>query len=76
MTLEMELVLTPRVSYVMYQNRMDVVLSMRATETEETLNDVSFKLSSEPKFFENIEMRVDSMTPGTDADLLRHLLGT
>ena len=35
MTLEMELVLTPRVSYVMYQNRMDVVLSMRATETEE-----------------------------------------
>lgn len=76
MTLEMELVLTPRVSYVMYQNRMDVVLSMRATETEETLNDVSFKLSSEPKFFENIEMRVDSMTPGTDVDLLRHLLGT
>ena len=72
MTLEMELVLTPRVSYVMYQNRMDVVLSMRATETEETLNDVSFKLSSEPKFFENIEMRVDSMTPGTDVDLLRH----
>lgn len=76
MTLEMELVLTPRVSYVMYQNRMDVVLSMRATETEETLNDVSFKLSSEPKFFKNIEMRVDSMTPGTDVDLLRHLLGT
>lgn len=72
MTLEMELVLTPRVSYVMYQNRMDVVLSMRVTETEETLNNVSFRLSSEPRFFEDVEMRVDIMTPGTEIDLLRH----
>ena len=72
MTLEMELVLTPRVSYVMYQNKMDVALTVTATNDGETLDGLLFKLSSNPEFFSPLEMKVDSISPGETTDLRRH----
>ena len=72
MTLELELVFTPRVSYVMYQNKMDVALTVTATNDGETLDGLLFKLSSNPEFFSPLEMKVDSISPGETTDLRRH----
>ena len=72
MTLELELVFTPRVSYVMYQNRMDAALAVTATNDGEKLENLTFHISSGSKFFPAMDLRVDSISPGETVDLRKH----
>ena len=72
MTLELELVFTPRVSYVMYQNRMDAALAVTATNDGEKLENLTFHISSGPEFFPAMDLRVDSISPGETVDLRKH----
>jgi len=69
MAMELELALNQRVSYVMYQNRMDILLSALASNDETERNGILFKMTSSPKFFDDIASKVECIEPFESTDL-------
>jgi len=53
----------------MYQNKIDVLLSASALNDENERDGVTFKLSSEPSFFEEICAKVDHLEPNSSLDI-------
>jgi len=68
--MELELAFNPKVSYVQYQNKMDVLFTATAINDDEFKETVTFKLSSSPRFFDDIECKYESIQPNTSVDLL------
>lgn len=69
--MELELAVSQRISYVMYQNRLDAVLTATAANGPDALDGVTFRISAEPAFMKPAEVRVDSMAPEDVVDLTR-----
>ena len=69
MGLHTEILFGQRISYVMYQNRMDVVLGATATNEGDALEKVNFRLTSEPTFFRDVECGADMIGPFDSIDL-------
>ena len=69
MGLHTEILFGQRISYVMYQNRMDVVLGATVTNEGDALEKVNFRLTSEPTFFRDVECGADMIGPFDSIDL-------
>ncbi len=68
--MKLELVFNEKVSYVQYQNRMDVLLTASAVNDDGYKDAVTFRISSDPKFFDDIECRYEALLPNASVDLL------
>ena len=68
--MELELAFNPKVSYVQYQNKMDVLFTATAMNDDEYKDLVTFKISSSPKFFEDIVCKYEALQPNTSVNLL------
>ena len=68
--MELELAFNPKVSYVQYQNKMDVLFTLTAINDEEYKDAVTFRITSSPRFFDDIECKYEAFQPNTSVDLL------
>ena len=69
MGLQTEIVFGQRISYVMYQNRMDVILGATATNEGDAVENIGFRLTSEPAFFRDVVCGADRIGPFDSIDL-------
>jgi len=68
--MKLELAFNSVVSYVQYQNGMDVLFTAVAMNDEEYKDAVLFEISSYPKFFDDIQCKYEAIQPNTSVDLL------
>lgn len=69
MTLNLELDFAPMVSYVMYQNRMETVLTAFVSNDGEPVTGARFRISSNPAFFREVTSAADLIDTGDRLDL-------
>ncbi|MCQ2070740.1 MAG: DUF4011 domain-containing protein [archaeon] len=61
MGLRTELSLCEKISYMMYQNKMDIIGKAEITNDGEEIKDIRIQFESEPKFIEIPDIRMDSL---------------
>ena len=69
MTLGIELLFGQKISYVMYQNGTDIVLKAEVSNEGGALGKVDLRLTSEPRFFEDVVVAIDHIGPYGTVDL-------
>ena len=69
MTMELELAFNPKICYALYHNKMYVLLTASFINDMEPRDNVSFKIISEPRFFDDISHKMDLIAPGTSMDI-------
>lgn len=68
--MELELIFNPEVSYIQYQNRMDVLLKASALNDGVPRDYVRFRITSSPRFFDDVECRCQCIQPMASVDVL------
>lgn len=70
MTMNLELTFSQKINYAVYQNNLDAISTAVAVNDGEDRDNVTFRITSVPKFFEDVECKIASINASESTNIL------